>query len=285
MKITHTIEELRSVLRGFRAQGERIAFIPTMGDLHAGHLSLVREGKKHAERTVVSIFVNPLQFGANEDFDAYPRMLEQDAGKLTTIGADVVFAPSVLEVYPAGRTQATSVHVAGLSDILCGAARPGHFSGVATVVSKLFNIVGADVALFGEKDFQQLRVIQTLVADLCFPVRIIPVPTMREPDGLALSSRNRYLTPEERQRAPALYRALRQVAEAITPGRRDYKDLCRQAAENIAAAGFRGDYIEVRRASDLLEPAPGDIDLVVLAAAWLGRARLIDNIQVRLRDE
>jgi pantoate--beta-alanine ligase len=278
-----TLRELRDRRAGFGAAGERVAFVPTMGNLHAGHLELVRRGRALAARVVVSIFVNPLQFGPAEDLASYPRTLAQDVELLVGAGADLLFAPPAEEMYPRPRSEQTRVEVPGLSDILCGASRPGHFVGVATVVCKLFNMVQPEVALFGEKDFQQLAVIRRMVEDLCIPVEIFGVPTVREPDGLAMSSRNGYLTSAERERAPALYRTLQVAARAIEAGGADPPAVEREAAAAIDAAGLRTDYVSVRRARDLALPGEADGDLVILAAAYLGRARLIDNLRVQRR--
>ena len=281
MITTVALDDLRARRAAFGAAGERVAFVPTMGNLHEGHLELVRRGRALAPRVVVSIFVNPLQFGAGEDLASYPRTLERDAGLLEAAGADLVFAPAVAEMYPCPQAEQTRVEVPGLSDILCGAARPGHFVGVATVVCKLFNMVRPDLALFGEKDFQQLAVIRRMVDDLCIPVEIVGVPTVREVDGLAMSSRNGYLTAEERQRAPALYRALREAGQAVEKGAGNLEAVAGAAAAQIDAAGLRTDYVSIRRVTDLGLPAPQDTDLVILAAAYLGRARLIDNLRIR----
>jgi pantoate--beta-alanine ligase len=280
MILVDGLETLRAHRAGWRSEGLRIAFVPTMGNLHAGHLELVHRAKAAADRVVVSIFVNPLQFGANEDFDSYPRTLAQDSELLQSAQADLLFAPTVTTMYPRSGPEQTRVEVPGVSDVLCGASRPGHFVGVATVVCKLFHMVEPDVALFGEKDFQQLLVIRRMTEDLCLPVEIAGVPIVREPDGLAMSSRNGYLRPEEREAAPALYRALQEGAQALAGGV-DPAAVERRAAEALAAAGLRPDYVSVRRAQDLGTPAAGDGDLVVLAAAYLGRARLIDNLRVR----
>ncbi len=282
MHTVNTVAGVREQVRAWRAAGEPVALVPTMGNLHAGHIALVARARMLAARVVVSVFVNPLQFGPNEDLAAYPRTPDQDAEKLREAGADLLFMPSVEEMYPQGDKAVTQVEVPGLSDILCGASRPGHFRGVATVVSKLFNIVQPDVAVFGEKDFQQLAVIRRMVEDLCFPIRIEGVPTARESDGLARSSRNRYLSAEERARAPGLYRALVEIAEAIRAGRRDFSSLEQQAAHALAQQGFRPDYVSIRRAADLTEPDGADASLVVLAAARLGNTRLIDNLLIGL---
>jgi pantoate--beta-alanine ligase len=273
-------------VNGLRAQvdtwrrGGNVAFVPTMGNLHDGHLSLVRAARPLADRVVVSIFVNPLQFGAGEDFENYPRTLESDSAMLEGEGTDLLFAPPVALMYPKPQDQQTRVEVPGLSGLLCGASRPGHFVGVATVVCKLFNMVQPDVALFGKKDFQQLMVIQRMVEDLAMPVRIVGVDTRREPDGLAMSSRNAYLTPEERATAPVLYRVLSGVAEKLSAGSSDYAGLQAQTVAELDDHGFKVDYVSIRRAGDLREPSSDEGELVVLAAAYLGRARLIDNIEI-----
>lgn len=277
--ITH-LAALRARRDAWRRAGEAVALVPTMGNLHRGHLSLVDLARQHATRTVVTVFVNPTQFGPNEDFAAYPRTPAPDAGLLAAAGADVLFLPGVDEVYPAGTEAATRVEVPGLSDILCGAHRPGHFAGVTSVVARLLNMVEPDVAVFGEKDFQQLSLIRRMVADLHFRVRVLGAPTLREPDGLALSSRNQYLTPAERQVAPALQATLVSCAAALTAGRRDYAALEAEALSTLMAAGFRPDYVAVRTLAGLRLPAPADQGLLVLAAATLGRARLIDNVQL-----
>jgi pantoate--beta-alanine ligase len=280
MILVDGLEALRAHRAAWRAAGLRVAFVPTMGNLHAGHLELVHRAKAAADRVVVSIFVNPLQFGANEDFDRYPRTLAQDSELLQSAQADLLFAPTVVTMYPRSGTEQTRVEVPGISDILCGASRPGHFVGVATVVCKLFHMVEPDLALFGEKDFQQLLVIRRMAEDLCLPVEVVGVPTVREPDGLAMSSRNGYLGPAEREAAPALHRALQEAAQALAGGA-EPGVVERRAADALGAAGLRPDYVSVRRAQDLGIPAAGDGDLVVLAAAYLGRARLIDNLRVR----
>ncbi len=280
MRIIDTTSALRDQVRQWRVRGERVALVPTMGNLHAGHLKLVAEARQAADRVVVTIFVNPMQFGAGEDLDSYPRTPEEDRAMLEQAGADLLFTPAVAEVYPRPPAQQTRVEVPGISDILCGASRPGHFVGVATVVCKLFNMVQPDVALFGEKDFQQLLVIRLMVLDLSLPIEIIGVPTEREADGLARSSRNGYLTSEERERAPALYQTLRAVADALAAGNSDYPALEQEAAQRLSNAGFRPDYISIRRASDLGPPDGPEPDLVILAAAYLGKARLIDNLRV-----
>jgi pantoate--beta-alanine ligase len=275
-----TAHDLRRQVRAWRMQGERIGLVPTMGNLHAGHLHLVREARRLADRVVVTIFVNPLQFGQGEDFDSYPRTLEQDQGQLEDMGTDLLFAPPVSEVYSRPPGEQTLVEVPGLSDILCGASRPGHFAGVATVVCKLFNLVQPDVGVFGEKDFQQLLVIRRMTEDLCLPVEIAGVETQRAADGLALSSRNGYLTAEERARAPQLYRVLQETAEAIRQGVSDYAALETKAKDRLTEYGFRPDYFTVRRSGDLARPSAEEGGLVILAAVHLGQARLIDNLRI-----
>ena len=275
------IDTLRERVAAWRHAGQRVGFVPTMGNLHAGHLALVAEARRLAERVVVSIFVNPLQFGPQEDFAAYPRTLARDQELLAGAGTDLLFAPTVAAVYPRGQAEQTRVEVPGISDILCGASRPGHFVGVATVVCKLFNMVQPDLAVFGEKDFQQLQVIRLMTLDLSLPVLVQGLATVREADGLAMSSRNGYLTATERARAPALYRTLQRCAAWLRAGL-DSATVERRAGEEIAAAGFDPDYFSVRRAADLGLPASGERELVVLAAARLGRARLIDNLRVAL---
>ncbi|HRE55052.1 MAG TPA: pantoate--beta-alanine ligase [Candidatus Competibacter sp.] len=280
MRTVHTIAELRAQVAAWRQAGERVAFVPTMGNLHRGHIHLVERAREQAPRTVASIFVNPTQFGPNEDFAGYPRTLAEDARQLKAAGLDVLFAPPVAEIYPRPLEDMTAVTVPELSGILCGASRPTHFRGVATVVGKLFNMVQPDAALFGEKDWQQLMVIRRLVEDLNFPIEIIGVPTVRETDGLAMSSRNGYLTSQERAIAPALYATLSASAQRLRAGERDYQRLADDAKAALAAAGFRPDYFEIRRAGDLKPPSGEDTHLRILAAAWLGKARLIDNLAV-----
>lgn len=282
MRTVHRVDELRAAVGGWRRAGERVALVPTMGNLHAGHLALLKRAREVAERSIVSIFVNPLQFGPAEDFDAYPRTLLADSDKLHAAGNDLVFAPEVSVMYPRPQAQQTRVEVPGISDILCGASRPGHFIGVATVVCKLLNQVKPDIALFGEKDFQQLLVIRRMVEDLNLDVEIIGYPTVRESDGLAMSSRNGYLSAEERARAPALFSTLQDVKTGLESGRRDFSALEAEAGRRLGENGFRCDYLSIRRASDLVEPSPEDDELVIVAAAFLGKTRLIDNLSVIL---
>ena len=282
MRTVHQIPELRHQVGRWRRAGERLALVPTMGNLHEGHIQLVREGRRLADRTAVSIFVNPTQFGAGEDLSSYPRTLEEDCRKLAQVGADLVFAPSVAEVYPRGVEDLTQVAVPSLARTLCGLSRPGHFEGVALVVTKLFNMVQPDIAVFGEKDRQQLILIQRLVNDFNMPVEVVGVPTVREPDGLAMSSRNAYLTPAQRTVAPSLHRVIQAAAQRLRGGERNYRSIERDAGACLEEAGLRTDYFAVRRAEDLGEPNGYDTELLVLAAARLGRARLIDNCLVAL---
>jgi pantoate--beta-alanine ligase len=272
------IDALRRQIQRWRKADDSIALVPTMGNLHPGHLKLVEVATELADRVVVSIFVNPMQFGEGEDFAAYPRTMEEDASSLISLGTDLLFAPAVSDVYPASTGSQTRVEVPEISDIFCGTSRPGHFVGVATVVCKLFNMVQPDIAVFGEKDFQQLMVIRRMTEDLSFPIRIHGVPTVREEDGLARSSRNAYLTTAERARAPAIYRLLQQTADKIRAGDTNYQRLEKQAQKSLKAEGCRPDYFRVVRARDLAEPSRDDTELVILAAAYLGKARLIDNI-------
>ena len=280
LRVVNNLAALRAQVRQWRADGQRIGFVPTMGNLHAGHLALVAQARQRADRVIVSIFVNPLQFGPGEDFASYPRTLEADRQQLATARADLLFVPEVTELYPRGQAAQTRIEVPGLSDILCGASRPGHFIGVATVVCKLLNMVQPHLVLFGEKDYQQLLVIRRMVEDLAMPAQIEGMATAREADGLAMSSRNGYLSPEQRRQAPQLYRILQRVAQAIADGRTDYADLERQAGIELSSAGLRPDYVSVRRAGDLGLPEPADRQLRVLAAAYLGQTRLIDNLPV-----
>lgn len=276
------IASLREARAQWRAQGERTALVPTMGNLHRGHLRLVEAAQTQAARVVVSVFVNPMQFDRADDLAAYPRTLEDDGRKLREVGADLLFAPEMAVIFPNGHAHTTWVEVPGLSDVLEGASRPGHFRGVATVVTKLFNMVQPDVAVFGGKDYQQLLVIRRLTADLNLPIGIAGVATEREPDGLAMSSRNGYLSGDERRQAPGLYRVLRELADLIRGGAGEYPALERQAVSRLKTLRFKPDYISVRRQQDLAPPAPQDGALVVLGAAWLGKARLIDNVSLDL---
>ena len=282
MEIARTCAEVRAALAPSRRSGRRVALVPTMGDLHGGHLALVRRAREIAPVRVASIFVNPFQFGEGEDFDTYPRTPEADIERLDALGVDMVFLPSVAELYPDGPERSTRVEVPGLGSILCGAMRPTFFRGVATVVNMLFNAVQPEVALFGEKDYQQLLVVRRMTEHLKLPVEIEAVPTVREADGLAMSSRNRYLAPAERRRAPLLYRSLCEACERIRSGERDYHAIGLHYMKALERAGFRPDYFSVRRAADLESPSRDETGLVLLGAAWLGRARLIDNVSCTL---
>lgn len=274
------IAELRARLRVPRTAGESIALVPTMGNLHDGHVALMEQARGLADRVVATIFVNPTQFAPAEDFASYPRTLEQDQGRLAEAGVDLLFAPTVQEMYPCGTAAATLVSVPGLSTILCGASRPGHFDGVASVCCRLFNIVQPDVAVFGQKDFQQVAVLRQMVADLHLPVTIVTGATVRAADGLALSSRNQYLSADERARAPAIHRALTACRGLLAAGGRDFARLEAEGSAALELAGLVPEYFAIRRTTDLAPPGPGDRALVVLAAARLGRARLIDNVLV-----
>lgn len=282
MNTVKTLRELRAAVTHARNAGKRIGFVPTMGNLHAGHATLVTRAAEQADFVVASIFVNPLQFGAGEDLDKYPRTLAADQEKLLVAGCNLLFAPTVDEMYPDGMTVQTRVSVPQLSEGLCGASRPGHFEGVATVVSKLFNMVQPDLAVFGQKDYQQLAVIRAMVRDLNMPIQIIGEPTVRAEDGLALSSRNGYLTEEQRAIAPVLYRSLRHIAAAIENGDPDFAKLRAEQVQHIEAAGLRMDYLEVCQGQHLRPATAGDRDVVILVAAYLGATRLIDNLHLNL---
>lgn len=282
MQTISTIEGLREIRREWQLAGKRIGFVPTMGNLHAGHLSLVQEAKQHTDIVVVSIFVNPLQFGADEDLDNYPRTLEADSEHLRSLGVDVLFTPTVEAIYPRGLEQQTFVEVPGISYMICGASRPGHFRGVATIVSKLFNMVQPNSAFFGEKDYQQVQVIKAMVTDLSMNLSVHAVPTMRHEDGLAMSSRNGYLTADERQIAPLIYQTITRIRESIESGRRDFNQLINTENNVLSQAGFKPDYIEIRDAFTLQPASYEGKELVILIAAFLGKTRLIDNIQVTL---
>jgi pantoate--beta-alanine ligase len=280
MRTERSVAAVREQVRAWRARGESVALVPTMGNLHAGHLSLLSTARSRAARVAASIFVNPLQFGPGEDFARYPRTLAEDERLLAGHGCDLLFAPDDAEMYPHGE-QATRVQVRGLSETLCGQFRPGHFEGVATVVAKLFGILTPDIAVFGEKDYQQLLVIRRMVADLAMPVEIVGAPTVRADDGLALSSRNQYLTPAERAQAAMIHQALTEAVAAISAGAPDYAALEAAGTQRLTRGGFRVDYFAIRDAGNLSAPRAGVAELVVLAAAWLGRSRLIDNLRVR----
>ncbi|MGA0937268.1 MAG: pantoate--beta-alanine ligase [Sedimenticolaceae bacterium] len=278
MKMIEQLEQLRIATQLAKQLG-RVAFVPTMGNLHDGHLTLMREARKHAQTVICSIFVNPMQFGANEDLDKYPRTLDADIAALESAGVDLLYFPSFDTMYPKPLSDQTKVEVPVISDLYCGASRSGHFVGVATVVAKLFNMVQPDVALFGTKDFQQLAVIRRMVADLAMPIEIIGVPTVRDADGLAMSSRNQYLTTEQRAIAPMIYAELKQLAETLS---QDLSQLEQQSADSqrrLAEAGFEPDYLHVLDAETLLPLTNQSQQGVILIAAKLGAARLIDNIE------
>jgi pantoate--beta-alanine ligase len=280
MKTTASIDELRRQIAKWRREGARVGFVPTMGNLHAGHLELVRHASSRAQRVVVSVFVNPMQFCPGEDFDSYPRTLRKDQEKLEHEQVDVLFTPCVETIYPRGVEASTRIEVPQVSEGMCGDFRPGHFTGVATVVACLFNLVQPQLAVFGEKDYQQLAVIRRMVGDLCWDIEIEGVPTVREADGLAMSSRNQYLTETERKRAPALYRTLCQVAERLRAQDSSYRDLEMAAMADLEKAGFSPEYVNIRHAETLLPAEIGETRCVVLAAARLGDTRLIDNVKV-----
>jgi pantoate--beta-alanine ligase len=286
MIIAQSVADLKRAVMRLRTEGRRVAFVPTMGNLHAGHRHLMEQARRHADAVVASVYVNPLQFGPQEDYSSYPRSPQQDQALLEDAGVELLFLPDDATIYPRGRELSTRVEVPEISDILCGATRPGHFRGVATVVHRLFHLVTPHLALFGKKDYQQLLVIRLMTADVGLPIEIIGVDTVRDADGLALSSRNTYLTPEERRIAPELYATLQELAGQMShmegASRRIAKQEA-QAMQQLAEIGFRPDYVCVRRQQDLAFPGPEDRQLVVLAAAWLGRARLIDNLELELK--
>lgn len=282
MLIIETLPLLRQQIRRLRMEGKRVALVPTMGNLHDGHMKLVDEAKARADVVVVSIFVNPMQFDRPEDLARYPRTLQEDCEKLNKRKVDLVFAPSVKEIYPNGTETHTYVDVPDLSTMLEGASRPGHFRGVSTIVSKLFNLVQPDIACFGEKDFQQLALIRKMVADMGFDIEIVGVPIMRAKDGLALSSRNGYLTAEQRKIAPGLYKVLSSIADKLQVGERDLDEIITIAGQELNEKGFRADDIQIRDADTLLEVSETSKRAVILVAAWLGDARLIDNKMVEL---
>ena len=278
MEIYSNIAELRSALAKVRQEGRTIAFAPTMGNLHAGHISLMRQAREHADCVVASIFVNRLQFGPNEDFDKYPRTFEADCTQLRDAGVEFLFAPTEIDLYPQPQTYV--VEPPEIQFLLEGECRPGHFRGVATVVMKLFQIVQPDVALFGKKDYQQLMVLRNMVSQFMLPIKIVGGETVRADDGLALSSRNGYLSPEERAEAPRLQQTLKNIRQAVLSGNHDYDALCRMASENLDSHGWKTDYISIRRQQDLGPASASDTDLVVVAASKLGTPRLLDNIEI-----
>ncbi|NMH65866.1 pantoate--beta-alanine ligase [Shewanella salipaludis] len=280
MITTARIDELRAQVKAWHRQGDTVALVPTMGNLHRGHITLVEEARRRADHVVVSIFVNPMQFGQNEDLAAYPRTLAADSQALMEAGAELLFTPTPEIIYPKGLAQQTYVEVPGISDELCGHSRPGHFRGVATIVCKLFNLVQPDLALFGQKDYQQLLVIKTMVEDLSLPIEILGMETIREASGLAMSSRNGYLTAEERVTAATLKQTLDFMADALVQGQ-PLSQIGTQAERMLIGAGFKPDYLEVRNAHTLAPAVATDSELVILAAAYLGKARLIDNLLVK----
>jgi len=280
METSFDLKSLRERVRGWKSEGLTIGLVPTMGNLHAGHVSLLQRARDMADRTVASIFVNPIQFGKGEDYERYPSTLADDQEKLGAAGLDLLFAPDLAELYPGGIEEDTRITVPQLSDILCGEFRPGHFSGVATVVAKLLINVQPDYALFGEKDFQQLLVIRRMAHDLLIPGEIIGMPIVREPDGLAMSSRNSYLDASQRVTAAVIYRTLGAAAQRVATGETPFATIEAEAIDALRVAGMRPEYFSVRRRADLAEPNADDRELVILTAAWLGGARLIDNIQV-----
>ena len=282
MLIIETLPLLRQQIRRLRMEGKRVALVPTMGNLHDGHMKLVDEAKARADVVVVSIFVNPMQFDRPEDLARYPRTLQEDCEKLNKRKVDLVFAPSVKEIYPNGTETHTYVDVPGLSTMLEGASRPGHFRGVSTIVSKLFNLVQPDIACFGEKDFQQLALFRKMGADLRFEIEIVGLPIMGAKHGLALSSRNGYLTAEQRKIAPGLYKVLSSIADKLQAGERDLDEIITIAGQELNEKGFRADDIQIRDADTLLEVSENSKRAVILVAAWLGDARLIDNKIVEL---
>jgi len=289
MNTVDNIKDLRQQVKTWRLQGLTIAFVPTMGNLHDGHLALVKSAHKYADKVIASIFVNPMQFGLSEDIDNYPKTLVEDKASLTKVDTDLLFLPTSSVIYPKGYNVNSYVEVPNISHLYCGASRPGHFRGVATVVCKLFNLVQPDIACFGSKDYQQLQVIQTMVEDLSMPVDIIPVEIIREKSGLAMSSRNGYLTPEEIAIAPNLYKTLQWLQSEIITLKQNkqnselsYYELIKHASERIDNAGLKTDYISICHAKTLLPATIHDKDIVILAAAYLGKARLIDNLQINL---
>lgn len=282
MKVVKTRDELRAQLHEWRLSDDHIALVPTMGNLHEGHLSLIKLAREHAERVVVSIFINPIQFEAGSDYEDYPRTLATDKRKLKLAGVDLVFVPDIETMYPFGMEEATFVSVPSLSRDLCGSFRPGHFDGVTSVVCRLFALVTPDVAVFGQKDYQQQVVVRRMVDDLNLPIEIRVAPTVRDEDGLAQSSRNQYLTEDERKAAPVLYGTLQRIGSDLQSGKRDFAELERQAMADLEKRGFVPDYVAIRRAENLQSPDRDTDRLVVLAAGRLGKARLIDNILVEV---
>ena len=282
MKIFHTVSGLRDALNQHRRRGARIGFVPTMGNLHEGHLALIRQARESNDVVVCSIFVNALQFGLNEDWDKYPRTYETDCAKLRETGCDYLFHPDDVEMYPNGLDTQSRVICPTMTDVLCGASRPGHFEGVTTVVSKLFNIVQPDEAIFGIKDYQQLAVIRRMAEDLCMPVQISPAPIYREPDGLAMSSRNSYITDDERPRVTVLKQSLEWIAKQVEAGNKDFSQLEAEAKQRIVEAGFGVDYVTISNSKTLDPAANDDLQITILGAMFTEAARLIDNLSVDL---
>lgn len=280
MKVVESKQELDEIIAEWRHHDEHVGLVPTMGNLHEGHLSLVKLAREHAERVVVTVYVNPTQFGEGEDFEDYPRTLERDTRKLKKAGADVLFIPGAETVYPFGLDKATTVSVPRISENLCGEFRPGHFTGVTTVVARLFALVRPDIAVFGQKDYQQQLLIRHMVEDMHLRVRIITAETIREDDGLAMSSRNQYLSDTEREIAPQLFATISSIGHALQCGQREFAEFESAATEQLSEAGFQPDYVAIRRAENLEIPDRDCDELVVLCAAWLGKARLIDNIVI-----
>ena len=285
MQTISKLIELRSHLRGVRQNGQTIAMVATMGNLHAGHIELIHRARELADIVVATIFVNPLQFGSGEDLEKYPKTLEEDKLQLENAGCHLLFAPTESEVYPHGRDNQTIVEVPATSNLYCGSSRPGHFQGVATVVCKLYSMIHPDVAIFGQKDYQQLHIIRQMTQDLSIDVKVVGSPTTRNQEGLALSSRNGYLTADERHRATALYKALQTTAQALQNNNDDFPQLCEQAQLTIEEAGFKRDYFVIANADTLMLAQPGDKQLVILAAAYMGAARLIDNKVVDISNQ
>ncbi|MDC8829940.1 pantoate--beta-alanine ligase [Alteromonas gilva] len=282
MQFIESLDILRQLRQQWRQGNLRVAFVPTMGNLHDGHIELVKQAKARADKVVVSIFVNPMQFGANEDLDAYPRTLDADRARLEAEGVDALFFPAVSDIYPHGLGEQTFVEVPGISDLLCGASRPGHFRGVATIVCKLFNMVQPDVACFGEKDYQQLQVIRTMVADLSMPIEIVGIATKRQQDGLAMSSRNGYLSNEQRTTATTIYATMQTMRDAIVAGQQSLRDIEKTGQAQLIGAGLTPDYVTIANGRTLKPAQSDDVKLVILVAAYMGKTRLIDNMQITL---
>ena len=280
MQVFHTVSGLRDILKGHRSKGETIGFVPTMGNLHAGHLALIKQAAESNDIVVCSIFVNALQFGLNEDWDKYPRTYDSDCKKLRQTGCDYLFFPDDIEMYPNGLDTQSRVTCPTMTDVLCGASRPGHFEGVTTVVTKLFNIVQPDEAIFGIKDYQQLAVIRRMAQDLCIPVKISSAPIYREPDGLAMSSRNRYITEEERPKVKVLKEVLELIAQQIKAGNLDFPKLEQDAVKQIEYRGFKADYVTISNSKTLQPAAVDDLNITILGAMYTDSARLIDNISI-----